>query len=81
MRIGFMQHPISHPPPLELSHKRGVALGSPVMNPPEAVERLMAWLHHFRRIVTRWEVRVENYLGFAHWSCVRILFRQPWLEG
>src|SRR5690606_25187356 len=33
------------------------------------VERLMAWLHNFRRIVTRWEVRLENYLGFVHLGC------------
>lgn len=41
------------------------------------VERLMAWLHNVRRIVTRWEVRVENYLGFVHLGCIRILLRQP----
>jgi transposase len=29
------------------------------------VERLFAWMHNFRRLVTRWEVKIENFLGFA----------------
>lgn len=45
----------------------------------------MAWLHNFRRIVTRYEYHVENYLGFVHLGCIRILLRQPlfmgWLLG
>lgn len=41
------------------------------------VERLITWLHSFRRIVTRWEVHVENYVGFVHLGCIRILLRQP----
>jgi transposase len=41
------------------------------------VERLMAWLHNFRRLVSRWEVRVENYAGFVHLACILILLRQP----
>jgi len=40
------------------------------------VERLMAWLHNFRWIVSRWEVKVENYLSFVHLGCIRILLRQ-----
>jgi transposase len=30
------------------------------------VERLFAWMHNFRRIVTRWEYHIENFLGFVH---------------
>jgi transposase len=30
------------------------------------VERLFAWLHWFRRLVTRYEYHIENFLGFAH---------------
>lgn len=45
------------------------------------VVRLMAWLHNFRRIVTRGEVRIENYLGFVHLGCIRILLRQPTFMG
>ena len=40
------------------------------------VERLFAWLHGFRRLVVRWEVRPENWLGFVHLGCILILLRQ-----
>jgi transposase len=40
------------------------------------VERLFAWLHTFRRLVTRWEYHVENFLGFVHLACLRLLLRR-----
>jgi transposase len=40
------------------------------------VERLFAWLHNFRRILTRHECHAENYLGFVHLGCIKILLRQ-----
>lgn len=40
------------------------------------VERLFAWLHNFRRIVTRWEYYPENYYGFVQLACAIILLRQ-----
>jgi transposase len=36
-------------------------------------ERLNAWLQNYRRIVVRYEVKVDNYLGFVHLACIRIL--------
>jgi transposase len=39
------------------------------------VERLFAWLHHFRRLVIRWEYHVENFFGMVHLGCMKILFR------
>ena len=39
------------------------------------VERLFAWLHNFRRIAMRFDFHVENYLGFVHLGCIRILLR------
>jgi transposase len=39
------------------------------------VERLFAWLGNFRRLVVRYERRVENYLGFVHLGCMVILLR------
>ena len=39
------------------------------------VERLFAWLHHFRRLVTRWEHHAENFLGFLHLGCICLLLR------
>ena len=40
------------------------------------VERLFAWLHNFRRPVTRYERRLENFLGFVHLACILILIKQ-----
>lgn len=39
------------------------------------VERLFAWLHNFRRLVTRYEYHAENFLGFVHLACLCILLR------
>ena len=38
-------------------------------------ERLFAWLHHFRRLVIRWEYRVENFFGMVRLGCMQILLR------
>ena len=40
-------------------------------------ERFFAWLQPFRRVITRWEVKAENYRGFVHLACLLILLRQP----
>ena len=40
------------------------------------VERLFAWLKKFRRVVTRWERKAENFLGFLHLGCIVILLRR-----
>ncbi len=39
------------------------------------VEGLFAWLGNFRRLVIRYESRVENYLGFVRLGCMMILLR------
>jgi transposase len=39
------------------------------------IERLFAWLHNSRRLVTRWEYSIENFLGFLQLACARILLR------
>jgi transposase len=39
------------------------------------VERLFAWMHNFRRLVTRWEYKIENFLGLAQLGCILILMR------
>ena len=39
------------------------------------VERFFAWLHNTRRLVSRWERYVENFLGMVHLACMRILLR------
>jgi len=39
------------------------------------VERFFAWLHNFRRVVTRWEYHAENFLAMLHLACMVILMR------
>jgi len=39
------------------------------------IERLFAWLQNFRRILSRYEYHVANYLGFVHLGCLVILIR------
>jgi transposase len=36
------------------------------------VERTIAWLHSYRRVVTRFEKRIELYDGFVHLACAFI---------
>lgn len=40
------------------------------------VERFFAWLQALRRLLVRWEVKAENYLGFVNLACVLILLRR-----
>ena len=40
------------------------------------IERLNSWLLSHRRIVVRYEHKVENFVGFVHLACVRILLRR-----
>jgi len=40
------------------------------------IERLFAWLQHFRRVLSRHEYHAANYLGFVHLGCLVILMRQ-----
>jgi transposase len=39
------------------------------------IERLFAWLGNFRRLVVRYERRMENYLGLVRLGCIVILLR------
>lgn len=39
------------------------------------VERLFAWLQWFRRLVTRYEYHIENFLGMLHVACLMLLLR------
>jgi transposase len=40
------------------------------------IERLFAWLQNFRRLITRHEYDVLNFLGFVQLGCILILLRQ-----
>ncbi len=39
------------------------------------VERFFAWLHNFRRLVTRWEYYEANFLAMVQLGCLVILLR------
>ena len=45
------------------------------------VERTHSWLNRFRRLLTRWEKKVENYLAMLHFACAWITFRAAGLSG
>jgi transposase len=40
------------------------------------IERTIAWLHDFRRIVTRYEVYAHLYHGFVKLACLMICLRR-----
>ena len=45
------------------------------------VERTHSWMNRFRRILTRWETKAENYLGLLHLVCGIITYRCAGLFG
>jgi transposase len=45
------------------------------------VERTHSWMNRFRRILIRWEKKVENYLGLLHLVCALITYRAIRLLG
>ncbi len=45
------------------------------------VERTHSWLNRFRRLLIRWEKKIENYLGILHLACALITFRSAELFG
>ena len=45
------------------------------------VERTHSWMNRFRRILTRWEKKAENYLALLHLVCAIITYRTMGLLG
>jgi transposase len=39
------------------------------------IERLFSWLQGYRRILTRHDYHLENYLGFVQLGCILILLK------
>jgi putative transposase len=58
-----------------LKHKVGVRVRRWV------VERTHSWMNRFRRILIRWDKKVDNYLAFLHFACALIAFRAAGLFG
>ena len=45
------------------------------------VERTHSWLNRFRRLLIRWEKRLDNYLAMLHFACAWITFRAAGVVG
>ncbi|MBV9179322.1 MAG: IS5 family transposase [Nitrososphaeraceae archaeon] len=45
------------------------------------VERTHSWMNRFRRLLIRWEKKVENYIGMLHFACAWITYRNAGLFG
>ena len=45
------------------------------------VERAHSWMNRFRRVLIRWDKKVDNYLAFLHFACALIAFRAAGLFG
>jgi putative transposase len=39
------------------------------------VERTHSWMNRFRRLLIRWEKKVDRYRGFLYFACAWIAFR------
>ena len=39
------------------------------------IERFNAWIQNYKRIVTRYERHLQNYLGMVQFACILILLR------
>lgn len=52
--------------------------GHPDRHPPRrwVVEVAHSWFNRFRRILTRWEKRATNYLGFSQLAACLIIYRK-----
>ncbi len=45
------------------------------------VERTHSWMNRFRRLLIRWEKKVENYMAMLHLVCAWIAFRAAKVIG
>ncbi len=45
------------------------------------VERTHSWLNRFRRLLIRWEKKIENYIAMLHLACAWITFKAAGLFG
>jgi putative transposase len=45
------------------------------------VERIHSWMNRFRRLLIRWEKRVDNYIAILHFACAWITYKRCRLFG
>jgi len=53
--------------------KRNILL---VENKPWVLERINSWDNRFRKLLARYEKKVENYLGLVQLSCSIVIYRK-----
>lgn len=56
--------------------RRGTAHGSVLGKTHWVVERTFAWLHQFKRLRTRYEIRADLHLGLLQLACSIICLRR-----
>ncbi|MEU0738837.1 IS5 family transposase [Streptomyces sp. NPDC006134] len=56
--------------------RKGTAHGSGLGKTRWVVERTFAWLHQFKRLRTRYEIRADLHLGLLHLACSIICLRR-----
>ena len=60
--------------------KKGIKEGIPKYRARRwVVERTHSWMNRFRRLLVRWEKRIENYIGMLHFACAWITYRRSGL--
>ncbi|MFZ0325859.1 MAG: transposase, partial [Nitrososphaeraceae archaeon] len=45
------------------------------------VERTHSWMNRFRRLLIRWEKKVENHIATLHFACAWITYRRAGIFG
>ena len=45
------------------------------------VERTHSWMNRFRRLLIRWEKKVENHTAMLHFACALITYRRAGVFG
>jgi putative transposase len=45
------------------------------------VERTHSWMNRFRRLLIRWEKKMENYIAMLHFACALITYRSGGIFG
>jgi putative transposase len=45
------------------------------------VERTHSWMNRFRRLLIRWEKKVENYIAMLHFACAWITYKRGGIFG
>jgi transposase len=68
----------AHIPPKATEARPPPPPGHPERHPARrwVVEVCHSWFNRFRRLLTRWEKKAENYLGFVQLAAILIIYRK-----